>query len=141
MAHGAMGTEDTNMNTTPTEPTTTVAFDPGTFERLHRAYLRIDRGDPAQAWHLLEALHVLGQTRLVPHARTHGLMLARAWRTRNLAEVNGQLLRLLLVPLGHLLGRLPLGNTGRSHVGAFRPMQVAPELLATIRAHQRPPTL
>ena len=141
MAHGAMGTEDTNMNTTPTEPTTTVDFDPGTFERLHRAYLRIDRGDPAQAWHLLEALHVLGQTRLVPHARTHGLMLALAWRTRNLAEVNGQLLRLLLVPLGHLLGRLPLGNTGRSHVEAFRPMQVAPELLATIRAHQRPPTL
>ena len=141
MAHGAMGTEDTNMNTTPTEPTTTVAFDPGTFERLHRAYRRIDPGDPAQAWHLLEALHVLGQTRLVPHARTHGLMLALAWRTRNLAEVNGQLLRLLLVPLGHLLGRLPLGNTGRSHVGAFRPMQVAPELLATIRAHQRPPTL
>ncbi|MDZ4127794.1 MAG: DUF3703 domain-containing protein [Hydrogenophaga sp.] len=45
------------------------------------------------------------------------------------------------MPLGHLLGRLPLGNTGRSHVGAFRPMQVAPELLATIRAHQRPPTL
>ena len=86
-------------------------------------------------------LHVLGQTRLVSHARTHGLMLALAWRTRNLTEVNGQLLRLLLVPLGHLLGRLPLGNTGRSHVGAFRPMQVAPELLATIRAHQRPPTL
>lgn len=145
MAHGAMGTTatDTNMNTKtmPAEPTTTVAFDPGTFERLHRAYRRIDPGDPAQAWHLLEALHVLGQTRLVPHARTHGLMLALAWRTRNLAEVNGQLLRLLLVPLGHLLGRLPLGNTGRSHVGAFRPMQVAPELLATIRAHQRPPTL
>jgi hypothetical protein len=134
---------DTTMNTKtmPTEATAPVAFDPDTFERLHRAYLRVDRSDLAQAWHLLEALHVLGQTRLVPHARTHGLMLSLAWRTRNLAEVNGQLLRLLLVPLGHLLGRLPLGNTGRSHVGAFRPMQVAPELLATIRAHQRPPTL
>ena len=84
MAHVAMGTADTNMNTTPTEPTeptATVAFDPGTFERLHRAYRRIDRSDPAQAWHLLEALHVLGQTRLVSHARTHGLMLALAWRT------------------------------------------------------------
>jgi hypothetical protein len=117
-----------------------VAFDPDTFERLHRAYLRVDRRDLDQAWHLLEALHVIGQTRLVPHARTHGLMLALAWRTRDLAEVNGQLLRLLLVPLGHLLGRLPLGNTGRSHVGAFRPMSVAPELRATIRAHQRTPT-
>lgn len=64
-------------------------------------------------------------------------MLGLAWRTRDLAEVSGQLLRLLLVPLGHLLGRLPLGNTGRSSVGAFRPMLVAPELLATIREHQR----
>ncbi|MDI3509882.1 DUF3703 domain-containing protein [Hydrogenophaga sp.] len=130
-----------NTKTMPTEATASVAFDPGTFQRLHRAYLRIDRGDLAQAWHLLEAMHVLGQTRLVPHARTHGLMMALAWQARNLAEVTGQLLRLLLVPLGHLLGRLPLGNTGRAHVGAFRPMQVAPELLATIRAHQRPPTL
>jgi hypothetical protein len=54
--------------------------------------------------------------------------------------VNGQLLRLLLVPLGHLSGRFPLGNTGRSHVSAFRPMSVAPEPLATIRAHQRTST-
>lgn len=133
---------DTTMNTKtmPTEATASVAFDPDTFERLHRAYLRVDRRDLDQAWHLLEALHVIGQTRLVPHARTHGLMLALAWRTRDLAEVNGQLLRLLLVPLGHLLGRLPLGNTGRSHVGAFRPMSVAPELRATIHAHQRTPT-
>lgn len=129
------------MNTTTmrTEPKESVAFDPHTFARIHRAYLRIDRSDLAQAWHLLEALHVLGQTRLAPHVRTHGLMLALAWQTRNLGEVNGQLLRLLLVPLGHLLGRLPLGNTGRSHIGAFRPMPVAQELLATIRAYQRPP--
>ena len=124
----------------PTETAASVAFDPDTFERLHRAYLRVDRCDLTQAWHLLEALHVIGQTRLVPHARTHGLMLALAWRTRDLAEVNGQLLRLLLVPLGHLLGRLPLGNTGRSNVGVFRPMRVSPELRATIRAHQRTQT-
>ncbi len=121
-----------------TETTASVAFDPHTFERLHSAYLQLDRSDLTQAWHLLEALHVLGQTRLIPHAQTHGLMLALAWRTRNLTEVKGQLVRLMLVPLGHLLGRLPLGNTGRSNVGAFRPMPVAPELLATIRAHQRP---
>lgn len=126
--------------TMPTETAASVAFDPDTFERLHRTYLRVDRSDLDQAWHLLEALHVIGQTRLVPHARTHRFMPALAWRTRDLAEVNGQVLRLLLVPLGHLLGRLPLGNTGRSNVGAFRPMSVAPELLATIRAHQRTST-
>jgi hypothetical protein len=136
MALGAL------MDTTTmrTEPTTSVAFDPLIFERLHRAYLRVEHRDLAQAWHLLEALHVLGQTRLVPDPRTHGIMQALASRARDLTDVNGELLRLLLVPLGHQLGRRPLGNTGRSNVGAFRPMPVAPELLATVRAHQWPPT-
>ena len=77
-----------------------VSFDPQTFERLVQAYRQLDRRDVAQAWHLLEALHVLGQTHLWPHARTHGLMLGLAWRTRDLAEWSGQLFRLLLVPLG-----------------------------------------
>ena len=124
-----------------TEPVAPVVFDPHAFERLYRAYRQLDRRahrDLDRAWHLLEALHVLGQTRLVPHARTHVLMLGLAWRTRNLAEINGQFWRLLLVPLGHLLRRLPLGNTGRSDVGAFQPMPVAPELLATIRLFQAP---
>lgn len=64
-------------------------------------------------------------------------MLGLAWRTRELSELSGQVLRLLLVPLGHLLGRLPVGNTGRATVNAFRPMPVAPDLLATIRAFQQ----
>ncbi len=38
------------------------------------------------------------------------------------------LLRLALVPLGHLLARLPLGNIGRSHVSAFRTMVPAAEV-------------
>ncbi len=122
------------------EPANLVGFDPDTFERLLRAYRRVDRRDLAKAWHLLEVLHVFGQTRMVPHARTHGLMFALAWRTRHRAEMKGQLMRLLLVPLGHLLGRLPMGNTGRSNVSAFLPMPVGPELLKTIREFQRQST-
>ena len=38
------------------------------------------------------------------------------------------MLRLALLPLGHLIGRLPQGNPGRATVGAFRPMPVRPEL-------------
>ena len=38
-----------------------------------------------------------------------------------------QLLRLLLVPLGHVTGRLPLGNPGTSRVNPFRPMPLTPE--------------
>lgn len=123
---------------THTEPEA-VSFNPQTFERLVRAYRQLDRREVAQAWHLLEALHVLGQTHLWPHARTHGLMLGLAWRTKDLAEGRGQLFRLLLVPLGHLLGRLPLGNNGRAHGSAFQPMAVSPDLMATIRQFQSPP--
>ncbi len=133
--------KDIDTPTMHTEANTLVAFDPQTFERLLRAYSRIERNDPAQAWHLLEVLHVLGQTRLIPHTRTHVLMLVLAWRTRNRAELKGQLFRLLLVPLGHLLGRLPVGNNGRSHVDTFRPMPVERDLLDTIRTHRQPPSL
>lgn len=124
---------------TPIEPVETVAFDARTFERLSQAYRRLDHHAVAQAWHLLEAMHVLGQTRLLPHARSHWAMLGLAWRTRDSAELSGQFLRLLLVPLGHLLGRLPLGNTGRANIGAFQPMAVTPKLWATIRQFQSSP--
>jgi hypothetical protein len=40
--------------------------------------------------------------------------------------------RLALVPLGHLSGRLPLGNPGRSTVSAFEPLPVRPELAEMI---------
>ena len=124
---------------TPIESVETVAFDARTFERLSQAYRRLDHHDVAQAWHLLEAMHVLGQTRLLPHARSHWAMLGLAWRTRDSAELSGQFLRLLLVPLGHLLGRLPLGNTGRANISAFQSMTVTPKLWATIRQFQSSP--
>lgn len=124
---------------TPIEPVETVAFDARTFERLSQAYQCLDHRDIAQAWHLLEAMHVLGQTRLFPHARSHWCMLGLAWRTRDRSELSGQFLRLLLVPLGHLLGRLPLGNTGRANISAFQPMALTPRLWTTIRQFQSSP--
>jgi hypothetical protein len=42
--------------------------------------------------------------------------------------VSGQVLRIALVPLGHLLGRLPRGNTGAANVSAFAPMAIAPDI-------------
>ncbi|WP_291126250.1 DUF3703 domain-containing protein [Hydrogenophaga sp.] len=76
-------------------------------------------------WQLLEAAHVVGQGQFVPHLQTHALMLREAVRQRDGGEVAGQLFRLALVPLGHLTGRLPLGNIGRATVSAFQPMEVA----------------
>src|SRR3989344_4549242 len=43
-----------------------------------------------------------------------------------------QVLRRALVPLGHLSGRLPVGNPGRATVSAFEPLTVRPELAELI---------
>jgi Protein of unknown function (DUF3703) len=63
-------------------------------------------------------------------------MLARTWQERKWHEVFAQLLRLALIPLGHLAKRLPLGNPGNSRVGALTPMSV-PEHLAALIAQSR----
>ncbi|MCV0386070.1 MAG: DUF3703 domain-containing protein [Nitrobacter sp.] len=40
--------------------------------------------------------------------------------------------RLAIPPLGKLTSRLPLGNTGRSNVSAFAPMELPPDLRAIL---------
>jgi len=97
---------------------------------------------PAQRWLLLEASHVLGQQMLGLHWRSHCWMLRHALQLRDGGEVAGQLLRLALVPAGHLLDRLPRGNTGRATVPATLPMDMPPAVSALIaealRATRRP---
>ncbi|MEX1168183.1 MAG: DUF3703 domain-containing protein [Hydrogenophaga sp.] len=89
------------------------------------------------AWLRLEAAHVVGQPHLKLHWQTHAHMLGLAWRTRDWPEGAGQMIRLALVPVGHLSGRLPLGNPGRATVNAFKPMPVRPELAVLIdRTHR-----
>jgi hypothetical protein len=112
------------MNTTPPS----VAFDPVLFAHVMQQYRETSPHDPAHQWLLLETLHVVSQTRFIPRLKVHDLMLHLAWRTRDWAEVGGQMLRLLLVPLGHLTGRLPLGNSGRSDINPFKPMPLRRDL-------------
>jgi hypothetical protein len=85
-----------------------------------------------QSWHLLEAAHIVGQTRFGPHLRVHVAMLNLAWQSKDLPELAGQMFRIALVPLGHLIGRLPIGNPGRANVSAFEPMQPTSKILQTI---------
>ncbi len=116
----------------PTEHTP-AAFDAFVFgELIRRAQAAQCAGLYEPAWLALEAAHVVGQGRLKPHLKTHALMLGLALRTRDWTEVAGQLFRLALVPLGHLTGRLPLGNPGRATVGAFKPLPIRPELIGLI---------
>ena len=85
-------------------------------------------GDARTAFGLLERAHVLGQRDVGRHLNVHVLMLRTAWVLRDAREIRGQLLRLALVPLGHLLRRLPAGNNGRSNISAFAPMAVPSDL-------------
>ncbi len=93
-----------------------------------------------QQWLRLAAAHVVGQNDLSLHLQVHSTMLGFAVRTRDWAEAVGQLVRLALVPVGHLLDRLPAGNIGRATVSAFKPMPVPPEVMELI-VQARCPTL
>jgi hypothetical protein len=85
-------------------------------------------GDVERAWQMLARLHILSQTQFGPHIRSHVEMLRFAIARRDVREILGQLVRLILAPLGNITGRLPLGNTGRANVSAFLPMDIPDDL-------------
>lgn len=88
------------------------------------------RADPdaALAWYHLERAHVLSQPVLRFHLHVHWLMLVFAMSRRERREVRGQVLRLMLAPLGTLFGRIPAGNTGRASVSIASPMPIPHDL-------------
>ena len=89
-------------------------------------------GDVAQAWVALERAHIVSQPYLGPHVANHWAMLRYAFERCDWRETGGQVLRIALAPLGALTGRIPIGNTGRSNVSAFKPMLIADDLLAKL---------
>lgn len=84
--------------------------------------------DQAKAWRALERAHIISQPYLALHIANHWEMLTFAMVERNGREVSGQLARLALAPLGAITGRIPIGNTGRSNVSAFKPMPVPDDI-------------
>lgn len=101
-------------------------------EEYHAATEAAEAGQIEQVWHHLERAHIVAQTRLWPHWQSHWKMLELAIRTGDWREAGGQITRLLLVPLGSLTGRLPIGNTGRANVSAFARMDIPPDLRAIL---------
>lgn len=90
--------------------------------------------DTQAAWAALERAHVLSQPWAGPHGRFHLKMLVLACRTRDVREVAGQLYRSALAGPGSTTGRIPLGNTGRARVSAFKPMPIPADLAAILDA-------
>ncbi|MEJ8835684.1 DUF3703 domain-containing protein [Ramlibacter sp. AN1133] len=95
------------------------------YARLVRGYADTAAvGQPAEAqWEWLMAAHVVGQHDAGLHFDSHCRMLELARRSRDWREAAGQVLRIALLPLGHLLGRIPVGNIGRATVRVTQPMQ------------------
>ena len=103
--------------------------------------------DAADAWHYLERAHILSQQILRLHLHAHAVMLIFAISRREWREARGQVLRLMLAPLGALLGRIPsavgyqpnlasemgalqerITSTNKGSVSAFVPMSIPEEL-------------
>jgi hypothetical protein len=103
-----------------------------TLDERRVVYARLVRGvaDTAVAgqdrdaqWTWLMAAHVVGQRAPSLHFDSHRRMLKLARETRDWREVLGQLLRIALLPLRHLLRRIPAGNIGRATVPVTQVMQ------------------
>lgn len=105
-----------------------------TYQLLIECYRGAAHEPDGQRWLLLEAAHIVGQTRFFPHLQVHCLMLSLAWERRMPKEILGQLFRIALVPLGHLFRRLPIGNSGRADISAFRAMAPSTEVLQVMAA-------
>ncbi|MDZ3831974.1 MAG: DUF3703 domain-containing protein [Sphingopyxis sp.] len=89
-------------------------------------------GDSAAAWKALEWEHIVAQPYMDAHLASHWRMLGYAVSQGDWRESGGQAFRLMLVPLGSLTGRLPIGNSGRARISAFRNMAIPDALAARI---------
>jgi hypothetical protein len=92
----------------------------------YRAHLINSEGDAA--WVALERAHILSQAFAWPHTRVHWEMFKLGISQRRWQEILGQIPRLVLAAPGSLLGKAPIGNTGRSTVGIFAPMPIPDDL-------------
>lgn len=84
-------------------------------------------GDFAGAFRHFERAHILGQRHVIPHTRSHVAMLLAGWQVGDWREVVGQLPRILASLVFSRIW-VPLGNSGRARVSAFRPMPVPDDL-------------
>lgn len=90
----------------------------------------------ATAFQWLERVHILTQRRPLLHAKSHWLMLVLGWQSGDYREVAGQIPRIVAALLFSKIW-VPVGNTGRSRVSAFKPMPVAEELQSLLAGDEQ----
>lgn len=81
-----------------------------------------------KSWLHLERAHILGQPYPMAHTFVHLKMLVFGVRTKNFAEVIGQIPRLVFGGVKSFVGEIPVGNTGGANVPPLKPMQIPDDL-------------
>lgn len=104
-------------------PVQRIAFD----DEIALAKELMAEGELEAGFSHLERAHVIGQTSVLPHAKSHWLMLIVEVRRKRAMAVLGQAVRIVLGILGSAVGVVPAGNTGGTDVGMFKRMPVQPE--------------
>jgi hypothetical protein len=88
-------------------------------DEYEKFYISSELGDIEQSWIYLQRIHIVSQSILVDHLKSHLNMLFYAVKTGDIKEIFGQVLRLMLAPIGNFLRRIPAGNRGTSDVSPF----------------------
>jgi hypothetical protein len=87
----------------------------------------------AEAFLHLEVAHVLGQKYVGSHVATHYWMLKVGMKRRSMAEVVGQIIRIVLGAAASAVGIVPAGNTGGTNISMFKRLPIDPRIRHLIR--------
>ncbi|MBA6292769.1 DUF3703 domain-containing protein [Colwellia sp. MB3u-70] len=79
------------------------------------------------AFYHLERAHILGQSYIIPHTKSHWWMLKVGLKKHNLREVFGQISRIIASVLFSNIW-VPTGNTGGANVNPLKPMPIPDDL-------------
>lgn len=90
-----------------------------------------------RAFKHLENAHILGQLHIVPHVRSHWWMLKIGLQRREIAEVWGQSVRIVLGALGSGFHVVPRGNSGGTDISMFARKPVEPRLAALLETENQ----
>ncbi len=83
--------------------------------------------DLDKSFKCLERAHILGQSYILPHTRSHWWMFKIGLKKRDIREVVGQLTRMIASVLFSKIW-VPLGNTGGANVNPLKPMPIPEDL-------------
>lgn len=90
-------------------------------------------GDRAKYQYHLGRVHILSQSSVGRHLKVHYLMFLYACFIFDKKEIFGQILRLIVTVPGHMLGKVPKGNTGWSSVGLTQTLPLPEDLKPFIK--------